>query len=640
MSGFYGELTLPGAGTPYPGHLARMDRTMVQWGGDGADTWCEGPCALGARLLRVSPEETHDIQPRVEPDLALVGHVRLDDRQRLARELGLDPTSLPHTLDSHLLALAWRRWGTDCAEHLYGDWVCALWDRRRQCLWLARDAAGNTSLFCWHNDRRLVFATSLPTLLAHPAVPREPDAYHLARLLTVFNDPAHADTTAYAGIRCLPGGHALLAEAGSIAVRRWWQPETLPEFAPAPDAEYHAGFRDIYAQAVADRLHTAQGSVGILLSAGLDSASVAALAAPLLAAKGQRLQALTSVPHFPPDAASARRLGDEGPLARAFAADLGTVDWEPISSPDTHLLASLDHLLDHHGQPLHGVGNYFWLLDALARAHELGVRVLLTGQGGNFTVSWPGTGIVWPALRAGHWRDAIGLLNREPGGLWPGLKRQIRPGLRAGKNRLGAWRRSQTTPWSSYSALHPDLAASLRLHERMRAAGHDIGSGGRLDPRHPQNAFLRLGWGRGGILGSFWMQLAARNGLEARDPTRDRRVIEYCWRVPDRTFWAGGHKRGLIRHGCADLLPDAIRTRATVGLQRADIGWRILREREAIRGRLHGLTTHPLAAAWLNLPAMHEALKSLEDQVTPATSQRAASVLLRGLVAGCFLTRF
>lgn len=640
MSGIYGELTLLGPDAPDSGHLAGMDRAMALWGPDGAETWREGPCALGARLLRVTSEDTHETQPLIEPDLALVGHVRLDDRKRLARELGLDPALLPRTPDSRLLTLAWRRWGTDCAEHLYGDWVCALWDRGRQCLWLARDAAGNTGLFYWHDGRRLVFATSLPALLAHPAVPRKPDAYHLARLLTVFHDPAHADSTAYAGIRCMPGGHALLAESGRVAVRRWWQPETLPEFDPAPDAEYHAGFRDIYSRAVAGRLRVTRGSVGILLSAGLDSGSVAALAAPLLAANGERLHALTSVPHFPPDAASARRLGDEGPLAQALAARLGTVDWEPISSPDTQLLASIDRLLDYHGQPLHGVGNYFWLLDALARARELGVQVLLTGQGGNFTVSWPGTGSLWPELRAGRWRDAIGVLASEPGGLWPGLKRHLRPAFRAGRNRLAAWRQPQATPWSGYSALNPDLAASLRLAERMRAAGHDPGFGGRVDPRHPHNALYRLGWSRGGILGSFWMQLASQFGLDARDPTRDRRVIEYCWRVPDRTFWAGGVKRGLIRVGCADVLPDDIRTRATLGLQRADIGWRILRERKAILERLQGLSGHSLASGWMDIPAMQEALQDLELNVTAASSQRAASVLLRGLVAGCYLTRF
>ncbi|WP_295393065.1 asparagine synthase-related protein [uncultured Thiodictyon sp.] len=641
MAGLYGELSLAPA-SPAPATLAAMERAMADWGPDGGGRWQEGPLALGARLLHIRPQDTQDCQPLIESDLVLAGHIRLDDRDNLARELGVARAAWPTLPDSRLVALAWRRWGEACAQHLYGDWVCAIWDRRRRRLWIGRDAAGNTGLYFWHDARRLVFATSIKALLVHPAIPKRPDADYLARLLTVFHDPARADSTAYADIRRLPGGCALCAGPGGVAVERWWYPERLSEFAAAPGGDYLSAFRDVYGRAVQDRLCTAAGPVALMLSAGLDSGSVAALAAPRLAARGERLVAYTSVPHFGPASALwASRLGDEGPLARATAEHIGNIEFIPIAAPRADLVGAIERMLELHDQPQHGVANAYWILDILAQARQHGVRVLLTGQGGNATVSWSGTGSLLPALLGGRWGALRAALRDSPLGAGQLIKRRlVRPLLAPARQAVQRIGRRGAVPWGQYSAINPAFAADLRLARRMRAARCNGDFSTLFDPRHPLLAQFRLGRRGSTTLGAAWMENGAAHRLEVRDPTRDRRVIEFCWQTPDPVFWAQGRGRGLIRAGFSGDLPDAVLHPGPRGLQGADVGYRLNQERAAVGAALARLTAHPLARAWLDLPKMHAAYQDLGQAVTRDTSRRALTILLRGLGVGLFLLRF
>lgn len=145
MTGFCGEWALAGA-CPDPEYMAAMTAKLGVRGTDGGSAWGEGPIAMGVHLLRITAEDAFDVQPLIEPDLVLVGYVRLDGRAELGHALGLNASQTVMLPDTRLLALAWRRWGEACVDHLHGDWVCAIWDRNRQSLWLARDAAGNTGL--------------------------------------------------------------------------------------------------------------------------------------------------------------------------------------------------------------------------------------------------------------------------------------------------------------------------------------------------------------------------------------------------------------------------------------------------------------------------------------------------------------
>ena len=625
--GFCGFLNLDGS-AGCPSALAAMDQAMAAWG-DASASWHEGPLALAGRGRESAAVLAED-------GLALVGPVRLDDREDLARALDL-PASAS---DAQVLLQAWRRWGPDCTGRLYGDWACAIWDRASQRLWVARDATGNTGLYYWQDGARLVFATSVAAVLAHPAVPRRPNTWAVARGLMVVFDPRCDDEIVYEGIRRLDGGHLLAVEAGRVTLQNWWQPQHLPEFtgADADAALIHARFRELYQRAVDARLGTTE-RVGLMFSSGLDSGSVAALAAPRLRARQQRLTAWTSAPLFAPSGATALRVGDESALARESAAHIGNIDHMLVDSAQAGVVDSIEHMLAAHGMPIHGVANYYWLEDILQRARAAGVQVMLTGQGGNGSVSYTGSGNGWDELARSGWRGAWENLRHFKHGMLRAVTSQwlsplIAPPLDTLRRRR--WRHGPR--WWHSGAIHPAFARDSGLRAYVLAGG-DGPAPRRYESRGKDIANMRLGRMASGMLGATWMELGAANGVDARDPTRDRRLIEFCWRVPDAVFWNRGQQRALIRSGMSTLLPASV-LKSQRGLQGADFGHRIVAERARVQALLERLQRHPVAAECLDLPRMQAVLDGLAREITPLTSSQAIAVLARGLAFGLFLSRF
>jgi asparagine synthase (glutamine-hydrolysing) len=347
------------------------------------------------------------------------------------------------------------------------------------------------------------------------------------------------------------------------------------------------------------------------------------------------------VPCFPPDGASTRRLGDESQLARSAAKHIGAIDFHRMESHEVSVLDAIEAMLAITGLPGHAAANQYWIFDILQRARADGVQVMLTGQGGNATVSWTGVGNLLPAVIAGDGAALLAAFRESEVGVWRTLKHQVlKPLLGPARNVLQHWRNPGHAPWARYSALSPALVAEADLAKRMRAAGHGPAFNSAHTSRHPRHARFRLGRLGSAGLGSSWMAYGDAHQMEVRDPTRDRRLIEFCWRVPDRIFWAGGSQRGLVRKGLPGCLPDDVLGARRKGLQAADIGHRVLAERDRIKDALDRLEAHPLANAWLDVPKMRAVLAGLELGINPESTAQTGSILLRGLGVGLFLNQF
>ena len=632
MSALFGLIEADGR--PVAASLAAMATAQQHWGPDGGDQWAEGGVGLGQRQLAVTAEAAQERQPLIDPDEVWVSAARLDNRAELCLALGLpDLTDCP---DSLLMQRAWRRWGEDCLARFCGDWAFAVWDRRHRRLFLARDHAGNTALFYHHSPQRFAFASGLPGLFALPEVPRRPDPLKAAQQLVVWHG-YEPEATIYQGIRQLLPGHCLRLDAGRIAVHRYWRPEDLPELSLPDDAAYEAAFLEVYNTAVAASLRTVRPVVATL-SGGLDSGSLCALAARQLSGRGERLRAFTAVPQYPPTGAGPNRRGDEWELAQATAAQSGRIDLTPIRAEHVSLLESLERILAIADTPQHAAANFHWILAILDAAQAQGAGVLLTGQNGNATVSYAGDGSLQPYLARGDWRGfwqaGRELMAHSP---WQAVRSQvIRP---LALPLIRRWRDvkdhlSARPPWEAYSAIHPAFAREIELRERIRASDHD--------PTFTQaspalrSRFRTVGLGAG----ASWHVIGAGYRMEVRDPTLDRRVIEFCWRVPDRQFCRGGERRWLLRRALRPYLPDTVLDDRRKGLQAADVGHRVAAQQAELAAALDRLGRHPLAGAWLDLPRMRAILRSLTREVTVENSAQAGMILLRGLSMGLFLQRF
>jgi asparagine synthase (glutamine-hydrolysing) len=632
VSGIYGVYRFDSAPVDIR-WLEKMKAAMAYYGPDGGGSKIDDAVGMGHLLLEINPEDSFESQPVSGARGRVVSAARLDNRAALLDAFDVPSADARHLSDGHLVSLAFDRWGEEISSHLQGDWALAAWNRRERRLLLARDACGNATLYYYEGDGYIAFASSLKALLAIPGVVKEPDMLRISEVLVAWQQDA--ELTAYKGFRRLLWAHAMTVSAHG-AIRTWqhWSPEGRAPLNYRRNEEYVQAFLEQYSRAVQSSLRT-QRPVGAELSGGRDSGSVVALAAPLLVAQGRGLTAYTSVPCYPPDGATPNRVGNEWERAHATARMAGAnVRHISIDAANYGVMQGIEYFLRVHDGPSHAAGNGYWLQAVAEAAAQNGDAVSLTGQMGNGTVSWKGNGSALLALLQGSPLTAWRLLLHAEPSLGLSLKRQVLKPLLTPA--LTALRRLEAPPdrfWKQYSALNTQLASELNLDARMRAAGHDAAF--RFSPIADGRLPFFLGVFNIGV--GLSAETAAMHSFSSVDPTVNLSLLEFLLRVPDDQFCLRGERSLLIRKAFRDRLPESVLSGAQTGLQAADVGHRVLRELPSFRECLNSLDSLPEARETLDLPLMRRCLDDLIVKVNPDTTQRANSILLRGLSVGLFL---
>lgn len=355
MSAIFGLVAVHGDRLPGPA-LEAMRSALADHGGDGGDTWALGGAALGQQLKLATPEDRFERQPLVSQDglRVLVSDGRIDNRPELSRALGL-PRRSQTGPDSAFILAAYERWGTDCLQHLIGSFCFAIWDAGLQRLLLARAPFGARPVFFHQAADFVAFATVPRALFALPGVPRRLCLESVADHLILV--PFEPGASLFRDISVLEPGHALTAGPRGCRVRAFWTPEPRRVLRLRRDEEYVEAFTERFDRVVADHLRSLS-PVGVLLSGGLDSTSVTATAAPLLARRGERLAAFTGAPRdgfLEPGAP--HWLVDEAPLASTVAARYENVDLSVIRAEGRFFLDGLDRFFDAAEMPYEGTAS-------------------------------------------------------------------------------------------------------------------------------------------------------------------------------------------------------------------------------------------------------------------------------------------
>lgn len=266
------------------GDLRRMLGALAHRGPDGEGAWHDPELAvwLGHRRLAVV-DLAGGAQPMwtAEGDLGVVMNGEIYDHAGLRKQLEARGHRFrTHHADTEVLLHGWREWGEGVLERLEGMWAFALFDRSRRRLWLARDRFGKKPLFWTRQGRTFAFASELAALIQHSNVSARISQAALRKYFAHGYVPAPASL--YHGIEKVPAGALLCLEVpgGEPHTRRWWEFSLAPpERTPARALEVLGEeLRECLERAVRRRL-AADVPVGILLSGGLDSSGVAALAA-------------------------------------------------------------------------------------------------------------------------------------------------------------------------------------------------------------------------------------------------------------------------------------------------------------------------------------------------------------------------
>ncbi|WP_018390733.1 asparagine synthetase B [Ancylobacter sp. FA202] len=565
---------------------------------------------------------------------ALAFDGRLDNRDALLRHL-----CLAASIDTGALLLAaYHRWGRDCFTHLIGDYACAVWDRDERAFYLATDPGALRTLFFWTDRGRLLFATEQRGLFACPEVPREIDPDQMAAWLSML--PREPLRTFFRGINRVPPGHCVRWAAGEFALERWWQPENLATLHLPRDADYEDALREVLGEAVRARIRPGE-RIGSELSGGLDSSSVTALAARELSAQGRELTAFTAAPrHAQP--ASRNRFTDEWPRAAAVAALYPNIAHVRIDNDSEPILDALDRSEMGNDWPVLNASNNVWITAIFREAKRRRLDVVLQGTMGNMTISHGSGDPLAARVRSGDLLGALRTMRdmrRGGGRSWLGIAGEAADSLlpkRLSRSLRAALGRGAPGLFD-YSAIHPAFLHRSGMEERAIDMACNLGNLARGDSRALRLAVLD----RTDHRGHSAMATRRLFGIDVRDPTSDRRLIELCLSIPDEQFALGGVPRSLIRRAMRGLVPDVVLNERRKGLQAAD--WRVGFQEAlpGLRAEVARLRNSPFASECLDLDRMDQLLDAWPG--VENASERATFDYLcafsRALTAGRFIRR-
>jgi asparagine synthase (glutamine-hydrolysing) len=562
MCGIAGVVSLDGAPVERA-PVARMVQALLHRGPDGHGVHVDGPIGLGHARLSILDPTPAGAQPMLRDGSILIHNGEVYNYLELAEELRALGERIDSATDTEVILAAYRAWGIDAVERFNGMFAFAIWDGDRRRLLLARDRMGVKPLYLRQTARTLAFASEPQALVASRPldggdtwVP-EP---HLGAIrdFLVGGMTDHTNQSFFDGIVAVDPGHLHIVEAGARTIRRYW---ALPPLAAddrgsvtgddlARDRSLVEEFGALFDSSVRLRLRS-DVPIGTCLSGGLDSSSIVATVAHLLASGAssrdhEQVPRLAFHARFPSDGL------DESRYAEAVAARNGVrlIHRTPSGHP---LLGAILPVLRAQGEPYKGASiNAQYAV--MAAAHDERLKVLLDGQGADE--------LLGGYLQFLGIRTAGLLLSGDPVGALREMRSQVARGtLSPGGAILFAVR----------GALPDDALETVRASSRGR-----LGIQPGPDLRHAPPLHVPADRPGTMLARGLWRSLTAyslpallryedRNsmafGVEARVPFLDVRLVEMAVRLPDRLRIDRGVTKAILRSAMEGRIPEAVRGR-------------------------------------------------------------------------------
>ena len=515
--------------------LAQAMTDLLKYRGpDRCATWLDGSVGLGHTLLGISGAlGAHDQQPARLDRLSITADVRLDSPDELRSKLEQSGRRIEKVASHAMLILyAYSEWGTECVHQLRGDFSFGIWDGTTKTLFCARDHFGIKPFYYAALGSVFIFSNTLNCLKRHPAVTVELNDQSIGDFL-LFGLNYDKSTTIFRDIKRLPAAHSMVVSRDELRTRCYWEPPTEARVRYRREDDYVDHFNELLKAAVADRATSER--VGIFLSGGLDSGSVATVAKELSNSRNgfPDLRSYTvGYDSLFPD--------DERRWARKTAQYLGIFNtYLPLDH--IQLFDQWDEVSRIVPEPIDDP--LFTGLLELFRAVAAECRVVLSGEGADNLMYFQ----MWPYIQE---------LRRQ--GLWMRL---------ANEATMFAWVRP--LPWRG---------ATRRLQSLTRKISQDSGFPRWIAPEFAERAGLRKRWqerasleapanrhlvrprGHGSLALPQWTNMfevqdsgVTHCNVEVCYPFLDLRMVDYLLAVP--TFpWL--YKKHLIRKAMRGRMPE------------------------------------------------------------------------------------
>lgn len=460
--------------------------------------------------------------------------------------------------DTETILHLYEEYGPACVDHLRGMFAFAIWDQRKQELFIARDRLGVKPLYYVHtDDGSLYFGSEIKTLLEAGAVKPEINYAVLSDYLA--NHAPSGEETLFSGVKRLLPGHILIWRDGDVTIRRYWDVDFSKDDEVRDDKTYIQQWSELFRESVRLRL-MADVPLGMFLSGGIDSSAIAAV-----------MSGMVSEPIKTFSVAFAEREANELEYARLIADAYKTNHHEIVVTPE-QFFAALPQLVWHEDEPLaHPSSVALYFVSKLASEH---VKVVLTGEGSDELLAGYGR------YRRTIWNLAWG---RRYNKVAPAVARNT---IRKQIERMPGGRMRQKL-MRTFLVLSPELESIYfdnfavfpsPMQQRMftRETSDRIRS---IDPYVELRKLLERTKDLSLLDGLLYAdiktylhellmkqdQMSMATSVESRVPFLDHKLVEFTAMMPETMKLRGGTTKYVLRESMKGVLPEQILSRSKMG---------------------------------------------------------------------------
>lgn len=532
----------------------------------------------------ITAESLHEVQPISSGDFVFAADCIVDNRYELncsAEEA--DGTVIFNAISSGSFESA--------VKNIRGIFSIALFDKSTNTLTLATDSSSSRCLFYYRHSEGITFSSILEGILSvHPDVELNKDYLKDFLLAPGLMPNISGAETPYKDIYKIEPGTYITFTKDSTQKHAYFAHDDSSKLVKCKSPEeYGKAFYNLFSSCVKDVLRSSK-ETGIALSSGFDSASVGALASDILGSQNKDLYAYTYVPSENTGkgnySSSSHQIMDETAPVKALIEMHPNILPHFLNNGGKNSLTGLKTNSEIMEIPYKAYGNLPSLCELYENAYNDGCRIVLNGQFGNSTVSHGYIDdVLYDLYKSKHFIKFAFNLNNYSKHVKESRKQAF-----IGCRRYFEYSKKVEKDTSfSYAPSNPfvreDILSDYSLEERFSKAG--INNNNRIPKDWKFYQFELTCAPMFSYIGEMETKMSLKYGIVLRDPTRDSRMIQFCYNLPYELFAHNGEPRWLIRHNLSELLPEAITGDwLRYGVQNSDFLKRVQRDWSEIHKEL------------------------------------------------------
>lgn len=502
-------------------------------------------------------------------DIFFTADCVIDNRRELIEELGVS-ADIPN---GQLMYAAYEKWGEACSSHLLGAYAYAVYDRRRDRVMISADHTFNRAIYYYVRGEQIWFSTVHSAILAAAGETLQMNEQWLIDCITLKSPVMNMNSTDtyYKDVYKIEAGTYVTFEAGKLEKHIFWNPLKNCKEQRWSEEYCKNRLKELLEQSI-DSVLCTEAETGISLSSGLDSSTVAGIAALLLKQRGKKLYSFTSVPMKDFQSKLGKRYivnETEGVLENCRLHP--NIEPEFLSCEGKSIFSEYHELVNILEMPTKSQQNAVWLYEIYQAAAQKGCKVFLNGQSGNSLLS---AGIIeetiYRYIQSGKLIKAYRELELYCRSRHISRKRYAKYLCREISAVHHRKQHNKKLDVYAQTCVNRSLAEKYHTQDRFRELGYNSdASWGIMSYAECREAMFDVR--AFSQIGEYDTQYGLATGLVIRDPIRDKRLLEFFLQVPQQYYAKDGTDRRLVREYLKEILPEAISGNVSSrGLQGAD----------------------------------------------------------------------